>query len=196
MMGKTLSTVLLLAVAGFLLASGTALAAEGEINLFAGDVGNAIWTLVIFIVLILVLGKFAWGPMLGALQQRENFIRHSLEQAKDDRESAEKLLNEYTVKLGEASAEAKKILEDGRGAGEKIRMRMEDEARQESEKIIDRARREIEMAKQSAIKDLYAESAQLATELASRIVKRELTASDHERMIAESLDELAQLDKN
>ncbi len=79
---------------------------------------------------------------------------------------------------------------------EKVRMRMEDEARQESEKIIDRARREIEMAKQSAIKDLYAESAQLATELASRIVKRELTASDHERMIAESLEELAQLDKN
>ena len=196
MMRKTLSTIVPLLVAGLFLASGAAVAAEGEINLFAGDVGNAIWTLVIFVVLIVVLGKFAWGPMLGALQQRENFIRHSLEQAKDDRESAEKLLKEYSVKLEEAHAEAKKVVEEGRGAGEKIRLRLEDEARQESEKMVGRARREIEMAKQSAVKDLYAESAHLATELASRIVKRELTPSDHERLIAESLDELAQLDKN
>lgn len=196
MMRKTLSTIVPLLIAGLFLASGAAVAAEGEINLFAGDVGNAIWTLVIFVVLIVVLGKFAWGPMLGALQQRENFIRHSLEQAKDDRESAEKLLKEYSVKLEEAHAEAKKVVEEGRGAGEKIRLRLEDEARQESEKMVGRARREIEMAKQSAVKDLYAESAHLATELASRIVKRELTPSDHERLIAESLDELAQLDKN
>jgi len=190
MMGRTLLT------AALFLASGVAMAAEGEPNLFGGDVGNAIWTLVIFVVLIVVLGKFAWGPMLGALKQRENFIRHSLEQAKDDRVSAEEMVQEYTAKLEAAHSEAKKIVEEGRDGGEKIRLRLEGEARDESEKMVERAKREIELAKQSAIKDIYSETAGLATEIASRIMKRELNAADHERLIAESLDELARLDKN
>lgn len=196
MMGRTPLTAALFLAATLFLASGVAMAAEGAPNLFGGDVGNAIWTLVIFVVLIVVLGKFAWGPMLGALKQRENFIRHSLEQAKDDRESAEKMVQEYTARLEAAHSEAKKILEEGREGGERIRLRMEGDARDESERMVERARREIELAKQAAIKDIYAETAGLATAIASRIMKRELDASDHERLIAESLEELARVDKN
>ena len=196
MMGRTLLTAAVFLAASLFLASGVAVAAEGEPNLFGGDIGNAIWTLVIFAVLIVVLGKFAWGPMLGGLKERENFIRHSLEQAKDDRESAEKMVKEYTTKLEAAHSEAKKIVEEGRDGGEKIRLRLESEARDESERMVERAKQEIELAKQSAIKDIYSETAGLATEIASRIMKRELNPADHERLIAESLEELARLDKN
>lgn len=172
-------------------------AAEGEQgNLFAGDIGNVVWTLVIFVLVIFVLGRFAWGPLLSALQQREEFIRRSLKEAKEDREAAERRLREYEEKISSANAEATEIVEQGRRESEKTRQRIEEQARTESDKMVERAKREIGLAKQAAIKDLYATSADLATEIAARILRRELTARDHERLISESIEELGDLDKN
>ena len=78
-----------------------ALAAEGGEpgGVFAGDIGNALWTLVIFGGVVFVLGKFAWKPILKGLQDREAFIRTSLEEARSDREQAEARLREYTDQL-------------------------------------------------------------------------------------------------
>lgn len=61
---------------------------------FAGDLGNAVWTLVIFVIVVIVLGKFAWGPVLGLLRQREEFIHKSLSDAKHDRDQAEARLKD------------------------------------------------------------------------------------------------------
>lgn len=186
------SLVLLMAVQ-----AAAAHAAEGgENNLFAGDIGNAVWTLVIFLLVIAVLGKFAWGPLLGGLQQREEFIRRSLQEAKADREAAEARLQEYEEKLTTAGAEASQIVEQGKSEGEKLREGIEEKARDEADKMVDRARREIELAKQTAIKDLYATSSELATEIASRIVRRELNPQDHEKLISDSIKELGDLDQN
>src|SRR4030095_1653418 len=66
---------------------------------FAGNVGNAIWTLVIFLLVLIILGKFAWGPVLSMLQEREKFIHTSLAEAKRDREEAEARLREYAAKI-------------------------------------------------------------------------------------------------
>jgi F-type H+-transporting ATPase subunit b len=168
----------------------------GEDNLFAGDLGNAIWTAVIFVVLLLVLRRFAWGPLLGALQQREQFIRDSLEQAKADREAAEAQLKEYTAKLKEARTEASAIVEEGRRDAEALRQRIEAEARSEADKAIDRARREIDLARRTAVKEIYDVAGRLATQAAAKIVGRELNAQDHQRLIEESIAELGELDAN
>lgn len=187
-----LSLVLLVAVH-----APAAWAAEGgESNLFAGDIGNAVWTLVIFLLVIVVLGKFAWGPLLSGLQQREEFIRRSLKEARDDREAAEARLREYEEKLSGASAEASQIVDQGKRQGEQVRADIEAKAREEADKMVERARREIELSKQSAIKDLYATSSELATEIASRIVQRELNAQDHEKLISDAIQELGNLDRN
>lgn len=185
------------AVAG-LMFSGLARASEGggEVNLFAGDLGNAIWTLVIFILVIVVLGKFAWGPLLSALQQREQFIRSSLQEAKDDREAAEARLQEYELRLQEAAAEATKIVEQGRQDADRAKVRIEETARTEADKLVDRAKREIDLARQAAIKDLYATSAGLATDIAGKVLKRELSPRDHERLIQDSIEELNRQDRN
>jgi F-type H+-transporting ATPase subunit b len=185
------------AIAG-LLFSNLAWASEGggEVNLFAGDVGNAIWTLVIFILVIVVLGKFAWGPLLNALQQREQFIRTSLQEAKDDREAAEARLQEYEERLQQATTEATQIVEQGRQDADKAKARIEETARTEADKMLNRAKREIDLAKQSAIKDLYATSAELATDIAEKVLKRELSSQDHERLIEESIEELNRQDRN
>lgn len=171
-------------------------AEEGQGNLFAGDIGNAVWTLVIFLLVVLILGKFAWGPLLAGLQQREEFIRRSLEEAKDDREAAEARLAEFEAKLADAGAQAAEIVDQGKKNAETARASIEEKAREEADKMVDRARREIELAKQTAIKDLYSTSSELATEIASRILRRELNAQDHERLISESIKELGELDKN
>jgi F-type H+-transporting ATPase subunit b len=171
-------------------------AEEGEVNLFAGDIGTAIWTLVIFLAVILVLGKFAWGPMLSGLQRREQFIRDSLEEAKQDREAAQAQLEEYNKKLDTATAEALKVLEEGRRDAEVVKERIEDKARSEADQMVERAKREIDLAKQTAIKELYETSITLGSDIASRLLEREMNAKDHEDLIAESIDHLKELDGN
>jgi F-type H+-transporting ATPase subunit b len=171
-------------------------AEEGEVNLFAGDIGTAIWTLVIFLAVILVLGKFAWGPMLSGLQRREQFIRDSLEEAKQDREAAQAQLDEYNEKLDTATAEALKVLEEGRRDAEVVKERIEDKARSEADQMVERAKREIDLAKQTAIKELYETSITLGSDIASRLLEREMNAKDHEDLIAESIDHLKELDGN
>ncbi|MEE9562198.1 MAG: F0F1 ATP synthase subunit B [Thermoanaerobaculia bacterium] len=171
-------------------------AEEGEVNLFAGDIGNVIWTLVIFLAVILVLGKFAWGPMLSGLQRREQFIRDSLEEAKQDREAAQAQLEEYNEKLDTATAEALKVLEEGRRDAEVVKERIEDKARSEADQMVERAKREIDLAKQTAIKELYETSIALGSDIATRILEREMNAQDHEDLIAESIDHLKELDGN
>lgn len=162
--------------------------AAAEPSLFAGDIGNALWTLIIFLLVVFVLGKFAWGPLLGALQQRETFIREALADAKRDREEAEARLAEYSRKLDEARAEASKIVDEGRRDGEAVKGRIEREAREEGDRMIERAKREIDLAKSAAIKELYGKTAEMATEIATKVVRREISAADHERLIEEALE--------
>lgn len=162
----------------------------GENNIFAGDVGNMVWTLVIFLLVVLVLGKFAWGPILSTLQARESFIHEALATAKRDRDEAEARLKEYEARLAQSRAEASAIVEEGRRDAVAVKHRIEEDARAEADKMIDRARREIQIATETATKELYQLSARLATEMAGKVIGRELTAQDHERLIAESLDGL------
>jgi F-type H+-transporting ATPase subunit b len=165
-------------------------AEHAEPSLFAGDLGNSLWTLVIFVRVLVVLGKYAWGPILGSLQSRETFIREALDRAKRDRDEAEARLREYEERLGQARAEATAIVEEGRRDADVVRRRIEEEAKREGEKMIERAKREIQIATDTATKELYQLSARLATDMASRVVGRELTAQDHERLIREAIDEI------
>ncbi len=164
-----------------------AMAAEGgDGNIFAGDLGNMIWTLAVFALVLVVLGKFAWGPILEGLQTREIFIRESLTEAKADREAAEARLKEYDVKLAEARGEATAIVEEGRRDGEVVRQSIEDNAKAEASKIVQRARREIELAKEAAVEEIYGLAGRLATDVAATVIRKELTPEDHARLIEEA----------
>jgi F-type H+-transporting ATPase subunit b len=192
------ATAAIFAIATLLLSAAPALAAEaghGEAgananNPFAGDIGNALWTVVIFVLVLVVLGKYAWGPILSNLQARETFIVDSLEKAKKDRDAAEARLREYEERLATARAEASAIVDEGRRDADVVKRRIEEDAHKEADRMIERARREIQIATDTATKELYTLSARLATEMASRIVRKELTAQDQERLIAESIDAL------
>lgn len=176
----------------------TVLAAEhgGGESPFAGDLGNALWTVVIFVCVLVVLGKFAWGPILGALQKREQFIHNSLAQAKRDREQAEQTLKEYEEKLHAARAEATAIVEEGRRDADEVRRREEAKAKEEAERMLERARREIGVATETAVSELYSLSSKLATDVAARVIGKELTGPDHERLLSEAIDEFKTVNRN
>lgn len=159
-------------------------------GVFAGDIGNALWTLVIFGSVVFVLGKFAWKPILSGLQAREAFIRTSLEEARRDRTEAEARLKQYEERLNSARSEATAIVEESRRDADVVKRRIEEEARDEAGRIIERARREIGLAKEAAVKELYQVSAEVTTEIVGRILKREINAQDHERLIRDSLQRL------
>jgi len=165
-------------------------------TLFTGDLGNIVWSLLTFVVVLLVLGRFAWRPLLGALQKREDFIRDSLQKAKEDREAAEVRLKEYADKLSTARAEATAIVEEGRRDAEVVKRQVEEHARAEAAAMIERGKREIAIATDTAVKELYTLSARLATDVASRVIRKEVDAKQHERLLRESIDELSKAYRN
>ncbi len=178
--------------AAFLATASQALASDsGEApNPFAGDLGNAVWTLVIFLIVVVLLGKFLWGPILNGLQSRETFITNALRDADEASKKAQAQLAEYNEKLDQARAEATAIVEEGRRDAEVTKRTIQDEARSEADKMIERAKREIGIARDSAVRELCDLGAKMATDAATKIVGRELSAGDHERLIRESIDEI------
>ena len=191
MINRALTTCgTLLLMAPVMAAAAEAEHAEGRSNLFAGDIGNAVWTVLIFLLALAVLSKFAWGPLLGSLQARESFIRESLEKARRDREEAEARLREYEARLAQARAEATALVDEGRRDADAVKRKIEESAKVEADKMIERAKREIQIATDTATKELYTLSARLATDMAARVIRREINPQDHERLIAESIEDL------
>ena len=160
------------------------------------DFWQAGFTIVVFVLLAMILGKFAWKPILSALQKREEFIRDSLEQAKKDREQAQAKLEEYVEKVEAARGEASAIVDEGRRDAEVLRRKLEEDAKKEAAALVQRAKREIGAAKDTAIRELYDLGARLATDTASRIIDRELRPEDHKDLIAESIEKLGKIDRN
>lgn len=177
-----------------------ALAAEehggGASNPFAGDLGTALWTFIIFGLVVLVLGKFVWPPILRGLQKREDYIYQSLEQAKQEREAGEAAHREYAEKLQTAQAEASAVVEEGRRDAEVLRRKIEEQAKANADAALERAKREIALATDNAVKELYTLSATLATEVARRVIEKEIDAGTHERLIAESIEAISRLERN
>lgn len=180
------------AAAMLLFAAVPALAAEhGETpSLFAGSLGNVVWTLVIFGLVIFFLGKFAWGPILNVLHERERKIRESLEAAKAEREEAERVLEKYTQQIEQARSEASKIVDAGRRNAEEVARRVQEEARAEGAQMVERAKREIKLATDAAKKEVYDIAAELAVDVAGRIIKKKLSPQDHKDLVAESLERM------
>ncbi len=179
----------------FLLAA-PALAAEHESagGPFSGDLGNALWTLVIFGLVVFVLGKFAWRPLLAGLKAREDFIHDSLAAAKRDREAAEARLAEYEQKLVAARAEATALVEEARRDAEVVRHRIQEETQAEARQTVERARREVALATDAAKKELHTYAGGLAVEIAGKVLGREVRPADHERLIAEAITAIERSD--
>ncbi len=170
--------------------------AVNGLQIFLGtDVGNAIFTLIVFITVIAILGKFAWKPILSGLEKREQVIYDALVEAKRERQEADALLRQYKEQIEQARQEATAIVEEGKRDAETVRQRIHTEAREEADQMIDRARREIQLATDSAVKELYDRTADIAVNVAGKIISKELTPGDHAQLVQQSLERIRESDR-
>jgi len=157
---------------------------------FAGDLGNAIWTLVIFLIVVVLLGKFAWGPVLGLLRQREEFIHKSLSDAKRDRDEAEARLKDYAAKLQSAQVEAAKIMEEARKDAERLREELRGRAKAEADAVLANAQNQIQLETARALQQIRHEAVDLSVTIASKLIQRNISKEDNERLIDEALRQI------
>src|SRR5215470_6271606 len=170
----------------------TVAAQEHEVSLspFAGNVGNAVWTLLIFVIVVVLLGKFAWGPVLALLQQREEFIHRSLSDAKRDRDEAEARLKEYAAKLQTAQREAVGIIEEARRDAERLRDELRERAKSEADTLIKNAERQVQLETSRALQQIRKEAVDLSVTIASKLLQRNISQADNERLINDAMKQI------
>jgi F-type H+-transporting ATPase subunit b len=144
------------------------------------DPGLFIWTIVTFLVLLALLMKFAWRPLLKALEQRQDAIRKSLERLQ--RESAQI--------IREARVEAESILSKTRADGERLRQEMKQKARTEADAVVKNAERQIQLETGRALQQIRHEAVDLSVMIASKLIQRNLSKEDNEKLIEETLKQV------
>ena len=137
-------------------------------------VGLIIWTIITFLVVLLVLKKFAWPQLLASLDEREKRISDALAAAEQARQEAEEVLQEHRQKIAAAEEEARKIVAEARAAGANVRQTIVSQAREEAERMLDQARTSIESEKRAAIAELRRETANLAIQAAGALIDANL----------------------
>jgi len=180
------AAVLAVALASPVMASG------GGDGLYIGDFGQAIASLIIFGLLLVVLGKWAWRPIIEQLQKREQRIAETIKAAEDRQSQADALLDEYRKKLAAADTEAGEVLASARKEAAAAREQILQAARVEAQRIADQSNTEIEQARSVAIRDLYEQAAVLATDVAGKIIRRQLKPDDQKQMLQDALAEIKQ----
>ncbi|MCS7082641.1 MAG: F0F1 ATP synthase subunit B [Bacteroidetes bacterium] len=154
------------------------------------DVGMAVWTLIVFSLLLFVLSRFAWRPILAALVEREQRIQGSLERAEQMLAEAKRLQAENERRRHQIELESQKIIHEAREAAERLRAELLDRARQEARALLDRAHEEIERNKERALVELRVEAAELAVLIAEKILRTQLDARRQRELIESVLAEL------
>lgn len=155
-------------------------AAEGGNNMLLNvNPGLIFWTVVTFVLLLLILKKVAWKPILSALDERENFIRESLDKSERAIAEADRLLKENKANLDRAEVESQKIITQGREFAEKLKTQILSDSKAEAQKIIDEATLEIKRKNEEAMEELKGQIASIAVDAAEKILRENL---DKEKM--------------
>lgn len=154
------------------------------------DPGLFIWTIVTFLVLLGLLAKFAWGPLLRALESRQESIKRSLEDAEWARKELERLQQESAKIIQQAHVEAESIISKTWSDAERLREEVKQTARKEAEGILRGAEQQIQLQTREALQQIRHEVADIAVMLASKVIERNLSKEDNERLINETLKQM------
>jgi len=161
--------------------------------MFKAEPGLIIWTIISFILLVILLWKVAYPQILKGMKKREETIQQQLEEAQKTKKEAEHLLEDYKRQLAEARSEAQKIINEGKSLGENIRKETVQKAQEESNQIVKRAQEEIELQKQKAILELQEKIADLSIMAASKIINKSLNTEDNRRLVEEYVSKVGDL---
>lgn len=154
------------------------------------DPGLYIWTILTFLVLVLLLRKYAWGPLLAALDRREKMIAGAVDDARKAREELERVKADSAQVLVEARREAEGIVARTRADAEKLREELRKKAADEATGIVQNAERRIQQETSKAIQQLRHEAVDLSVAIASKLLRRNVTKEDNEQLIRDVVSSL------
>jgi F-type H+-transporting ATPase subunit b len=152
--------------------------------------GLFIWTILVFVVLLTLLKKFAWGPLLAALEERQEGIRKSLDDAEQARKELEQVQRDAEAILSKARAEADSILSETRVDAAKVRDDLRQQAQNEAQSIVQNAERQIQLETDRAVSQIRQEAVELSLSIASKLIRRNLTKEDNRALIDEALKQV------
>lgn len=175
---------------GYILSIIALVVEEGGGSLIDVNPGLIFWTVITFILLLLILRKVAWKPMLAALDERETAIKESLEKAEKAQEEAQKVLKENEAKLAKAEEESKKIIDQSRSYAEKLKEQMLEESRQQAKSMIDDATEEIDRKRDAAFNELKSQVAAIAVDAAEKILKENLDKDKNKKIVDSYINEI------
>jgi F-type H+-transporting ATPase subunit b len=154
------------------------------------DPGLFIWTIVTFLVLVALLAKFAWRPLLDALERRQAAIAKSLDDAQKARQELERLHQENAKMMAAARAEAEAIVSRSRADAEALREELKQKSKAEAAAIVKNAETQIQMETARALQQIRQEAVDLSVTIASKILQRSVSKEDNERLIEETLKQV------
>ncbi len=151
---------------------------------------DMVWAIINFLILVVVLNKFLYKPLLSVMEERKEEIRKNMENAEDAKAEALKIKEKYSEEMHNARQEARSILERAEKLGEENKEKIIAEARQEADKITEKAQVAVRREKEEALTQLRNEVASLAIMAAEKIIDKNLDKKDHEKMIGDFIKEV------
>ena len=154
------------------------------------DPGLFIWTILTFLVLLALLAKFAWRPLLAALESRQEAIKKSLDDAERAKQELARQQQESAKIIGQARIEADSILIKTRADAERLREDLKAKAKEDADAMIRNAEQQIQLQTRQALQDIRQEVADISMMVASKLIERNLEKEDNDRLIAETLRQI------
>lgn len=154
------------------------------------DPGLFIWTIATFLVLLTLLRKFAWRPIMQALESRQEMIQKSLDDADQAKKELEQVQQESAKIVAEARAEADSIIANTRADSAKLKEDLREKARAEAQSILENAERQIQQERDRALAQIRHEAVDVSLLIASKLIKRNLSQADNEALIEDALKQL------
>ncbi len=151
------------------------------------DPGLFLWTVITFLVLALILWKAAWRPIVDALDARAEKVRGDIETAEKNRLESERLFNQHKEMMDKAKEEAAHIIAEGKSDAEGLKNSIVEKANSEAKDLVERAKKEISLAKDKAVTELKAEVVYLSTEIAAKLIAKNLNPNDQKAFIEDAL---------
>ena len=156
------------------------------------DPGLFMWTIVTFLIVLFILKWKAWGPLMSALDKRAEDIKNALAAADRAKEDAEKASQDYEKLVQKAHSEAQQIIADSKATGEKVKNDIESVARENAEKMIGKAKTQIEAESQKALQEIKSSVVDLSIEAAAKVIEKNLDTEDNRKLVDQTLDSMGQ----
>ena len=154
------------------------------------DPGLFMWTIVTFLIVLFILKWKAWGPLMSALDKREEDIKNALLEADRAKENAEKASQDYEELIKKAHSESQQIISNSKTAGEKVKNEIESAAKEKAEEMIEKAKIQIEAESQKAIQGIKSSVVDLSIEAATKILEKNLDSEDNRKLVDQTLDSM------